>query len=421
MDNINQPVETIQPQNNQSVTIALVAGEMSGDLLGAELIQSLRVHYPYATFIGIGGERMIAQGLESWYPLETLSVMGIMAVLKRLPQLLRLRKELVRRLIRQQPQVFIGIDAPDFNLGVARKLKEAHIPAVHYVSPSVWAWRRRRVHGIHRSIDLMLTLFPFEWSFYRRHGIAAEYVGHPAADEIPLQENTADARHKLGTIMNVELTTEDTIVAVLPGSRSAEIQYLLPLFLDTIKWVYEHRKDLKFVIPCANEKRFQEIQSYIKNDAQFHNMPIYLVKGSGKIAMGASNVVLLASGTATLEALLLKKPMVVAYKWHPLTHAIISRLVQINRFALPNILANTDLVPEFIQDTATVSTVGPALLSVINPENTQALKQQFYNIHKELKQNASAGAALAIYSFLSQRQSQNTASPEQSIHIKAGE
>lgn len=399
----------------KSVTIALVAGEMSGDVLGGGLIQALREHYPYAKFVGVGGPEMIAQGLDCWYPMETLSVMGIAAVLKRLPSLLELRKNLVRRIVKQQPLIFIGIDAPDFNLGLAKRLKSARIRTVHYVSPSVWAWRQGRVVSIAESVDLMLTLFPFEREFFIRHGVAAAFVGHPAADDIPLVPSQTQYREQVQTKLDAQCTkqglvalpplNESTVLAVLPGSRRGEVEYLWPVFLRTMFWLYAQRPALRFIVACANEERRSQIQSLLDTTPKAKKLPIDLLVGGARSIMGASDAVLLASGTATLEAMLLKKPMVVAYKWHWLTHFIISRLVKIDNVALPNILAGETLVPELIQKKATPSFIGPAVLDALSAQKKSVVASAFSKIHQTLSGDASARAAQAIVLLLSEAQS----------------
>lgn len=395
---------------HKSVTIALVAGEMSGDVLGGGLIQALREHYPYAKFVGVGGPEMIAQGLECWYPMETLSVMGIAAVLKRLPSLLELRKNLVRRIVKQQPLVFIGIDAPDFNLGLAKRLKSARIRTVHYVSPSVWAWRQGRVVGIAQSIDLMLTLFPFEREFFVRHGVASAFVGHPAADDIPLVPSQSQYRDRVQTKLDalcvkhgvpaLSPLSDSPVLAVLPGSRRGEVEYLWPVFSQTLFWLHAQRPNLRFIVACANEERRVQIQSMLDATPDAQKLPVELLVGGARSIMGASDAVLLASGTATLEAMLLKKPMVVAYKWHWLTHFIISRLVKIDNVALPNILAGELLVPELIQNKAIPSLLGPAVLDSLSAQKKSVVASAFTKIHQTLSGDASARAAEAIVGLL---------------------
>ncbi|HBF09823.1 MAG TPA: lipid-A-disaccharide synthase [Gammaproteobacteria bacterium] len=411
-------------QSKKSMTFVLVAGEVSGDLLGGELIKALRDKYPYARFVGIGGSEMIAQGLESWYPMEMLSVMGIVAVLKRLPSLLELRANVVRRIIQEQPAAFIGIDAPDFNLGVAKRVHEARVKTVQYVSPTVWAWRQGRVFSIAKSVDLMLTLFPFEREFYLRHGVKSAFVGHPAADEIPLlpvQQKYQDivqgrvdqlytetdaAKLLINSNSSIQLKDHQTL-AVLPGSRGSEIEYILPVFLKTMKWLVKQRKNILFVVACANERRRLQIEDVIAKTPGADKLPMVLLEGGSRTIMGACDAVLLASGTATLEAMLMKKPMVVAFKWHWLTHFIISRLVKSKYIALPNILANQPLVPELIQRNATSAKIGPAVLDALEGRHRTALIAEFARMHKTLAGGASVKAAAAIAELLSESLSSN--------------
>lgn len=398
-------------ENKQkSVTIVLVAGEVSGDILGGGLIKALREHYPYAKFVGVGGEEMIAQGLVSWYPMSTLSVMGIAAVVKRLPALLELRKNLLKEIVKHQPVVFIGIDAPDFNLGLAKRLKSARIRTVHYVSPSVWAWRQGRVIGIAQSIDLMLTLFPFEREFYLQHGVNAVFVGHPAADDILLVPSQSQYRERVQTKIDAQriqlskkawpALDEGQLLAVLPGSRRGEVEYLGPVFIHTLLWLHGQRPSLRFLVACASEARRDQMQTLLDQIPNGNRLPISLLVGGARTIMGASDAVLLASGTATLEAMLLKKPMVVAYKWHWLTHFIISRLVKIENVALPNILAGQTLVPELIQGKARVDLLGPAVLDALSEQKKGVITSAFAKIHQTLSGDASTRAAQAIVQMI---------------------
>ncbi|MDX1605342.1 MAG: lipid-A-disaccharide synthase, partial [Candidatus Competibacterales bacterium] len=337
--------------------IALLAGEPSGDGLGAGLIEALRRHYPQARFVGVGGERMQAAGLESLVPLDALSVMGLTEVLRHLPRLVRLRRRLLRTFLARRPAVFVGIDAPDFNLGLERRLRAAGIPAAHYVSPSVWAWRRGRVRGIARSVDLMLALLPFEADFYRDHGVAVRYVGHPLADSIPLHSEPGPARTAL------DLDRAGPWLALLPGSRLGEIEQLAPPFLATARWLRQRRPDLGFVVPLATPRvgaRFRQLQA-----AHAPELPLTLVEGQARTVLAAADVVLVASGTATLEALLVKRPMVVAYRLTPVTAWLARRLVRAPYFSLPNLLAGCELVPECFQDRVRPEVLGPALLELL--------------------------------------------------------
>ncbi len=375
--------------------IAIVAGELSGDLLGAGLIAALKTRYPQARFIGIGGPEMLAQGFETVVPLERLAVMGLVEVLRHLPELLRIRRQLYQRLLTDPPAVFIGIDAPDFNLGLEQRLRSSGIPTVHYVSPSVWAWRPWRVRKIARAVNLMLTLLPFEADFYRDHQVAVRYVGHPLADVIPLRSDGASARQALG----LTLPTDTRIVAVLPGSRVSEVNRLGPLLLDTAIWLHRQRPDLHFLMPAATPALSRLLAILIAERAP--GLPLTLIEGQSRMAMAAADVVLLASGTATLEAMLLKRPMVAAYRVAPLTAWIARRLVTIPHFALPNLLAGRTLIPEFMQEAATVANLGPAVLRWLDDAAAcEQLIVEFDALHRQLRRNASAQAAAAIAALL---------------------
>ena len=373
--------------------IAIVAGEASGDILGAGLIEALREKLPDAQFEGVAGVRMTAAGCHALYPVEELSVMGLVEVLRHLPRLLRLRADLARHFSATRPDVFIGIDAPDFNLGLERRLKQAGIPTVHYVSPSVWAWRRGRLRGIARAVDLMLTLFPFESAFYREHGLREHYVGHPMADSIPEHSDRSAARAALDLSMDGEL------VALLPGSRRSELRYLAEPFLRTALWLRERRPALRFAAPLATPATrlmFEQMRQRIAPD-----LPVTIVEGRAREVMAAADVVLVASGTATLEAMLLKRPMVMAYRLSGFSHWLLKRMVKTPYFALPNLLANRKLVPEFIQDQVTPENLGQALLEFLDkPERVTELEQAFTTIHHELRRDASRQAATAVLELI---------------------
>ncbi|HCB15104.1 MAG TPA: lipid-A-disaccharide synthase [Gammaproteobacteria bacterium] len=375
--------------------IALVAGELSGDLLGASLIAALKARYPQARFTGIGGPEMIAQGLLSLVSLERLAVMGLVEVLHHLPALFRIRRQLYQRLIADRPDVFIGIDAPDFNLGLERQLRVRGIPAVHYVSPSVWAWRPWRVRKIARAVDLVLTLFPFEAAFYEQHSVPVSYVGHPLADEIPLHSDAKEARQQLG----LALPAETRIIALLPGSRRGEVSRLAPLFLDTAQWLYAQWPNVHFLIPAATPQLYAFLEALQSEYAP--DLPLTLIQGHSREVMTAADIVLLASGTATLEAMLLKGPMVVAYRVAPITAWLARRLVTTRYFALPNLLAGRELVPEFLQDAATVPHLGAAVLRWLSDAAaSEKLVAKFTGLHVRLRRNASEQAATAIMALL---------------------
>ncbi len=370
------------------IHIGIVVGEASGDILGAALMQELRRHFPTAEFSGIGGPRMLAQGFHSYFPQDRLAVMGLIEPLKRLPELLRIRKFLREHFIANPPAVFIGVDSPDFTISLEASLKEKGIKTVHYVSPSVWAWRQKRIIKIARAVDLMLTLLPFEAKFYEDHRVPVEFVGHHLADEIPLHADKIAARKSLG------LPEEGRIVALLPGSRASEIERMGNVFMRSAVYCLEQDQSLHFIIPAATPDRYRQLHIGLN---EFVDFPITLINGHSHEAMAAADVVLLASGTVTLEALLLKKPMVVAYKMAPLTFKILSWLVKTPWVSLPNLLAQKMLVPELLQTDATPQKLSAAIMNYFeNPEEVLALSQTFAQMHIELKRDASARAAEAV-------------------------
>ncbi|HSC82284.1 MAG TPA: lipid-A-disaccharide synthase [Pseudomonas sp.] len=369
---------------SRPLRIALVAGEASGDILGAGLMQALKLQHPQVEFIGIGGPRMEAEGLQSYFPMERLSVMGLVEVLGRLPELLARRKRLIRTLIAEQPDVFIGIDAPDFNLTLELKLRQAGIKTVHYVSPSVWAWRQKRVLKIRQACDLMLTLFPFEARFYDEHQVPVRFVGHPLANTIPLQADRQAAREAL------DLPQDASVVALLPGSRGGEVVRLGALFLDSAERLRALRPGVRFVLPCASPERRMQLEELLGG----RDLPLALLDGQSHEALAACDAVLIASGTATLEALLYKRPMVVAYRVAPLTYRILKRLVTSPYISLPNLLAERLLVPEMIQDAATPDALAQSLAPLLDDGAVQT--EGFDVIHRALRHDASQQAADAV-------------------------
>jgi lipid-A-disaccharide synthase len=364
--------------------VALVAGEASGDILGAGLMQALRAQYPQIEFIGVGGPLMQAQGLNPYFPMERLSVMGLVEVLGRLPELLSRRKRLINTLIAAKPDVFIGIDAPDFNLTLELKLRQAGIKTVHYVSPSVWAWRQKRVLKIREACDLMLTLFPFEAQFYQEHQVPVRFVGHPLADTIPQQADRNAAREALN------LDHEQPVVALMPGSRGGEVSRLGSLFLDAAMRLRTLRPGIQFVLPCSSPERRAQLEQMLVG----RDLPLTLLNGRSHEALAACDAVLIASGTATLEALLYKRPMVVAYKVAPLTYRILKRLVTSAYISLPNLLAERLLVPELIQDAATPEELAQLLAPLLDGGEVQT--EGFDVIHRALRRDASVQAAQAV-------------------------
>ena len=375
---------------SRTLRVALVAGEASGDILGAGLMQALKARHPQVEFIGVGGPRMEAEGLRSYFPMERLAVMGLVEVLGRLCELLGRRKRLIRTLIAAKPDVFIGIDAPDFNLTLELKLRQAGIKTVHYVSPSVWAWRQKRVLKIREACDLMLCLFPFEARFYLDHQVPVRFVGHPLANTIPLQADRAGARETLG------LAQDDAVVALLPGSRGGEVVRLGELFLDADERLRALRSGVQFVLPCANAERRAQLEAMFAG----RNLPLRLLDGRSHEALAACDAVLIASGTATLEALLHKRPMVVAYRVAPLTYRILKRLVTSPYISLPNLLAERMLVPELIQDAATPDALAQTLAPLLDDGAVQT--EGFDVIHRALRQDASQQAADAVLKLVGQ-------------------
>lgn len=369
--------------------IAIVAGEISGDMLGSGLISELKKQFPNASFEGVGGPLMEQQGLQSFFPMERLAVMGVFEVLGRLFEIIKIRRFLVKHWLQNPPDVFIGIDAPDFNLGLEEKLKTAGIKTVHYVSPSVWMWRQKRVFKIARAVDLMLTLFPFEAEFYKDHKVPVACVGHHLADKIPLTTSNVAARKALG------LKQELPVVCLMPGSRAGEVSKLGQLFLTSALLMLEKEPDLQFIIPTANAERKLQIESIIA--AQETPIAVTVVAGQSQQCMAAADAILLASGTATLEGMLIKRPMVVSYAMNGLTFWLVKRMVSRKWVALPNLLANKELIPELLQQEAKAENLASAVLSYLqSPAKAEELNQAFTDIHLQIKRDADKSAALAI-------------------------
>lgn len=381
------------PSDRAAPTFALIAGEASGDLLGADLVAALRRRHPQARFVGIGGPRMAAQGFEAWYDVAELSVMGLAEVLRHLPRLLRLRRTLAARLLALRPDVAIGIDAPDFNLGLERRLKQAGLRTAHYVSPSVWAWREQRAAKIGASADRVLCLFPMEPEIYARHGVDARFVGHPLADRFPLHPDRAAARAAL------QLPDAATVLAVLPGSRLGEIHRLAAIFLAAARRMAATVPDLRIVIPAANAACRAAIEHRIAADAPPPGSGLpspMILDGHAHEALVAADAVLLASGTAALEAMLAKRPMVAAYRIAPASYRLVRalRLLKTDVYTLPNILAGRRVVPELMQDACTPDALADALLGLLrDPVQATAQVAEFERLHLQLKAAAADGAA----------------------------
>ncbi|MBA1148145.1 lipid-A-disaccharide synthase [Ectothiorhodospiraceae bacterium WFHF3C12] len=378
--------------------IGILAGELSGDALGGPLMAALRQRFPDAIFEGVGGPRMAAEGLESLYPMERLSVMGLAEVLRHLPELLRMRAVLARHFLANPPDCFVGIDAPDFNLGLERRLRQGGIPTVHYVSPSVWAWREGRMKGIARSVDLMLTLFPFETDVYQRHGVAVEWVGHPTADRLPLVVDHGGHRRRLGVDEGA------TLCALLPGSRRGEVERLGPVYAGAVARLAARHPGLSFVGAMASAPLADLFSQQLAAAGVADR--VRLVEGAAEDVLGACDLALIASGTATLEALLLKAPMVVAYRMSPLTIWMMKtfNLMKIRRFSLPNLLAGEALVDEYIQEAATPQGLADGLERLLEDDDRRAaMAARFESLHRSLRHDAAASAAAAVADLIGER------------------
>ena len=377
------------------IPIALVAGEASGDQLGAALIRAIRLKKPETRFVGIGGPLMASAGMECWWDSSHLSVMGLFEVISHLPRLVSLRRQLMRKLYELKPAVFIGIDAPDFNLGVEKKLKARNIPTIHYVSPTVWAWRPGRVKTIARATDRVMCLFPFEPRYYRQQDVAADYTGHPLADEIPYQIGTESARSELG------LENNNVYIALLPGSRLSEVEKLSAPMLDAALIINKRDPRISFLIPAASELIRDQLN---KNLLDYPAIDGKVFSGRGKDVMAAADVVVCASGTATLEVLLVNRPMVVCYRLATMTYYLAKwlKLVKIKYFSLPNILASEELVPELLQHEVNGQNIADKVFQWLDhPALRVALSQRFDLLHQQLSIDAASTAAQVVIQHIS--------------------
>ncbi|EMC7872620.1 lipid-A-disaccharide synthase [Acinetobacter baumannii] len=371
---------------NRKLKIGIVVGEVSGDTLGVKLMRSFREQGIDAEFEGIGGPQMIAEGFNSYYPMETLSVMGIVEVLKDLKKLFAVRDGLINQWTQHPVDIFIGIDAPDFNLRLSKSIKEKNLPikTVQYVSPSVWAWRQGRVHGIKQSIDLVLCLFPFEKVFYEQYEVPAAFVGHPLAKQLPLENPIQIAKQELGVDENQKH------IALLPGSRKGEVERLLPMLLGTANILHTKYRDIQFLIPAINDARKQQIEQGVEQLAPQLKAKIHILENTdseskiGRMVMNASDIIALASGTATLEAMLMHRPMVTFYKLHWLTYLIAKFLVKIPYYSLPNIIAGKKVIEELIQADATPENLAAEIEKLMNVETAQIQVMQHLTMHKQL-------------------------------------
>ena len=376
--------------SQKPLTIALCAGEASGDLLGAHLIEAIKKQQPDVQFIGIGGPRMIAAGCKSLFDQERLAVRGYAEVLRRLPEILKIRRQLVAQLKNIRPDIFVGIDAPDFNLSVAAQLKAVGIATIHYVSPSVWAWKRERVNKIVKQVDEVLCLFPMEPELYQAAGGKARFIGHPLAQALPLIADKAAARKRL------RLDDNTPVFAILAGSRVSEVDYMAPIFFRAAQQILRELPNAQFISPYATAATRERLQHYLEQP-EFEKLPIRLQAAKTDLACTAADVVLVTSGTATLEVALCKRPMVISYKISPLTYFLVKRKIQVSHVGLPNILLNKEVVPELLQHDATPEKLAQAVLDFFRqPEKVAKLETEFTQLHKMLLQDTDQLAATAI-------------------------
>lgn len=376
--------------SQKPLTIALCAGEASGDLLGAHLIEAIKKQQPNVQFIGIGGPRMIAAGCKSLFDQERLAVRGYAEVLRRLPEILKIRRQLVAQLKNIRPDIFVGIDAPDFNLSVAAQLKAVGIATIHYVSPSVWAWKRERVNKIVKQVNEVLCLFPMEPELYQAAGGKARFIGHPLAQALPLTADKAAARKRL------KLDDDTPVFAILAGSRVSEVDYMAPIFFRAAQQILRELPNAQFISPYATAATRERLQHYLEQP-EFEKLPIRLQAAKTDLACTAADVVLVTSGTATLEVALCKRPMVISYKISPLTYFLVKRKIQVSHVGLPNILLNKEVVPELLQHDATPEKLAQAVLDFFRqPEKVAKLETEFTQLHKMLLQDTDQLAATAI-------------------------
>jgi len=384
-------IDNIPTINSESPVFGIVVGEHSGDTLGAGLIIALKKRYPQAKFVGIGGPKMLTLGFDSLFSMDELSVMGIVEVLGRIRRLLHVRKSMVNYFTDNKPDVFIGIDAPDFNLTLEEKLKAKGIKTVQYVSPSVWAWREKRIFKIARATNMVLSLLPFEKKFYDKYNVPCTFVGHSLADDIPMESNRLAARQSL------DLPENAKVLALMPGSRGGELAKLVEPFLQSGTQLAKLDPDLVFIAPMISQKRADQFLA-IKNEIS-PDLPVKIIINKTQDAMAASDCLLTASGTVTLEAALIKRPMVITYKFNLMTYLLAKWLVKLQWFSLPNLLANETLVPELLQDDVSPEKIVPLIRERLYQDQSQ-LNAKFIQIHNELKQNASEKAALAVDELL---------------------
>lgn len=387
----------VNVMKEKSPVIGLVAGEISGDILGAGLINALKIHYPNARFIGVAGPKMLAAGCETLFDMEELSVMGLAEVVKHLPRLLKRRRQVIDEMLQLKPDIFIGIDAPDFNLTVEEKLKASGIKTIHYVSPSVWAWRQKRVFKIERATNLVLAFLPFEKAFYDKFNVPCRFIGHTMADSIPLKPNRAEA------CASLHIDESKRYMAILVGSRGSEIGFLAEPFLKTAQILKSRFPDIEFLVPMVNQKRIEQFEAIKAQVAP--ELELNIIQGKAREAMIAAECTLLASGTAALEAMLCKSPMVVGYKMKPLTYWLAKKLVKTDYISLPNLLAKAPLVAELIQDECNPENLAQHLSLFLakdmeSQKQKAALKQRFTELHQSIQCDADTQAAQAVIELL---------------------
>tara|TARA_B110000090_G_scaffold38220_1_gene42021 strand:- start:86 stop:1228 length:1143 start_codon:yes stop_codon:yes gene_type:complete len=377
--------------SSNSPVFALIAGEMSGDILGADLMRGLRKIFPDAIFEGIGGPKMQAEGFHSLFEMERLSVMGLIEPLKRLPELLHIRRTILSRYRSSPPAVFIGIDSPDFNTPLELRLRRTGIKTVHYVSPSVWAWRQGRIKTIKKAVDLMLTLLPFEAEFYKQHDVPVCFVGHPLATQIPLNPDADSAKKQL------QLDSHKPVLCVMPGSRAGEVALLADLFLEVAERIEQSVIGLQIVVPAANDARYDQLKHIL---LRHEHLNVTLLLQQSHLAMESADAILLASGTTALEGMLFKKPMVVSYRLGALTYALVSPFIKTPFVSIPNLLAGEMLVPELIQSAATLDALAAAVINALDADKNQALIARFDSMHELLAVDSAALGAEAIRKLL---------------------
>lgn len=375
---------------NPAPRIALVAGEASGDLLGSRLIEALRKRYPDAEFFGIGGPKMQAAGLDSWFEQERLAVRGLFEVVRHLPELFSIRKQLLRRIIAAKPHLFIGIDSPDFNLGIEKRLKKRGITTAHVVSPTIWAWRRGRIKTIRAAVSHMLVLLPFEEAIYKEEGVPVTFIGHPLADEI------AEYIDRAAMIEHLRLPAQAKIVSILPGSRLDEVHQMAEPLIEAAKLIHERQPNVRFLAPFVTRQTRDLFESMLYR-LNANELPFQLLFGHAHDALAASHVAIATSGTVTLEAALLRCPMVIAYRVSPLTYAIAKRVIKVKYIGLPNILSDRWVVPEFIQEEMTPENLAQAALNMLQDERARkAISEHFEGVHRLMRRDAAESAVTAL-------------------------